>query len=1081
MSPSRKVPRYAHSDGHTGICYSADGKNLVTCGSEGDIRIWHGFEDDDPTEKCVGEKAFAVAQVDDKLYVGTDHNNVQAFSFPDAELDRICTRFTAPVTCISIVKDWLVAGSSDMKVHAFNLSSGAEKVISSHNGPILEVALDPRLEYLATSCCDGIVRIFNMESVVNSSESAPIQSWTEFIPKSNDFETSPVLCRLAWSPEQGQGRWLAIPHKGKVHLYERDTWEKAFTLNLDDSEFQVVRFSPCGLYLAAGGSQGDIIVWRLQDKALIYSGSGDTKRRICSLEWHPSNSTEIAYCDQEGQLGLVEHLLDPASPPQHMNGHADYHSNGLQLDEIGEATMIDDMEEGYDMDGDEDNVISLDKIKSQSGFPVEGEEGVMQPGSRSPSIQDEGRESAMSGGFPAGPTVPATELQPAFQPTSTPTHFQYRFMVYNDVGMVRHTNTEEENSIDIEFHDSSVHHSFRINNIAGHSLAALSNKALVLASEKEEDKPSKLSCIVLNSWDGSKEWCLEFPDEDILAVAAGGSFIACISDRRLLRVFSIGGLQREVISLPGPVVCLNAKDDVLLAVYHTGQGVPEDQNLSYCLYHIGALHRSRGPHPLPLSSGSTLRWAGFSEEGSLLSYDSECVLRLCQQFGTGSTVWRPVCFMDDLTKGKSDHYFVVGISEASHSVRCILCKGCFYPPTVPRPILTQVSWRIPLLELNAEKSQLEEQFWRKQLALSSVSSYKTEELATLTKEVIAPAVKLFALSCKTDQDLRAIELCELFSNPQFLQLAVRYATSTGKTSLAEKVTEVKSGPTIINQEQEMRDSPDLPSYQSLGDAAGNSHHSQNETMDMFGEDSYQPSPDSSNIILAMKQKQVIIKPQNVVLGRVNPFKRNNSNVVEEKVKTDVIAEMTRVKSQQKPVASSLVETKASEKSASSKDTTAVKSSKPAAGIKFTEWFAKEKESLEQEFPELDKPALNKMAMKRFKETVGKTGPTPAPPAPQHSSVRSFFKPTAPSSDSQQSNVTNSQSMEDSQNTQDATMIPSSQQQDEESVVNNENNENSKKRKLDKIESKEVQTNPKKPLHSIFFCWCRFVTPCRFRI
>jgi hypothetical protein len=50
----------------------------------------------------------------------------------------------------------------------------------------------------------------------------------------------------------------------------------------------------------------------------------------------------------------------------------------------------------------------------------------------------------------------------------------------------------------------------------------------------------------------------------------------------------------------------------------------------------------------------------------------------------------------------------------------------------------------------------------------------------------------------------------------------------------------------------------------------------------------------------MKQKQqVVVKPQNVALGRVNPFKRNNSSNASE-TKTDVIAEMT-VKSQQKPV------------------------------------------------------------------------------------------------------------------------------------------------------------------------------------
>lgn len=35
---------------------------IITCGSEGDVRIWNGIEDDDPKAVCVGEKAFAVAQ-----------------------------------------------------------------------------------------------------------------------------------------------------------------------------------------------------------------------------------------------------------------------------------------------------------------------------------------------------------------------------------------------------------------------------------------------------------------------------------------------------------------------------------------------------------------------------------------------------------------------------------------------------------------------------------------------------------------------------------------------------------------------------------------------------------------------------------------------------------------------------------------------------------------------------------------------------------------------------------------------------------------------------------------------------------
>lgn len=35
---------------------------LITCGQDGDIRIWDGIDDGDPTEKCVGSEAFAVHQ-----------------------------------------------------------------------------------------------------------------------------------------------------------------------------------------------------------------------------------------------------------------------------------------------------------------------------------------------------------------------------------------------------------------------------------------------------------------------------------------------------------------------------------------------------------------------------------------------------------------------------------------------------------------------------------------------------------------------------------------------------------------------------------------------------------------------------------------------------------------------------------------------------------------------------------------------------------------------------------------------------------------------------------------------------------
>lgn len=61
--------------------------------------------------------------------------------------------------------------------------------------------------------------------------------------------------------------------------------------------------------------------------------------------------------------------------------------------------------------------------------------------------------------------------------------------VWNNVGIVRQYSSEDENSIDVEFHDTSVHHTLHLNNTAGHTMATLSTEALVLACEAQDDQP----------------------------------------------------------------------------------------------------------------------------------------------------------------------------------------------------------------------------------------------------------------------------------------------------------------------------------------------------------------------------------------------------------------------------------------------------------------------------------------------------------------------------------------------------------------------------------------------------------------
>ena len=62
---------------------------------------------------------------------------------------------------------------------------------------------------------------------------------------------------------------------------------------------------------------------------------------------------------------------------------------------------------------------------------------------------------------------------------------------------------------------------------------------------------------------------LEF---SLQAVTAGEGWVAVATSSRNVRLFTVGGVQRSAFSLPGPVVCLAAHRQRLMAVYHAGMG-----------------------------------------------------------------------------------------------------------------------------------------------------------------------------------------------------------------------------------------------------------------------------------------------------------------------------------------------------------------------------------------------------------------------------------------------------------------------------------------------------------------------------
>lgn len=114
MPAIQKPMRYGHTEGHTDVCFDDSGSCIVTCGSDGDVRIWEDLDDDDPKSINVGEKAYSCALKNGKLVTAVSNNTIQVHTFPEGVPDGILTRFTTNANHVVFNKDGtkVAAGSA---------------------------------------------------------------------------------------------------------------------------------------------------------------------------------------------------------------------------------------------------------------------------------------------------------------------------------------------------------------------------------------------------------------------------------------------------------------------------------------------------------------------------------------------------------------------------------------------------------------------------------------------------------------------------------------------------------------------------------------------------------------------------------------------------------------------------------------------------------------------------------------------------------------------------------------------------------------------------------------------------------
>ena len=744
---------------------------------------------------------------------------------------------------LSPEEEYIAASSDEVEVKIVNRHDIEQiHILRSHPKPIKHLSYDPTGTWLAASCTDGKIYMYNVEE----EEPRFVKAIDGIVQRLETTDDATSGC--FWHPA---GKAFACATASReVVIVSADTGSilKRFPA-LHNSPITSISWSPNARLLASSAFEGSLVVWDANTGQTLQQ---NTYEKILHVEWHNKGENLFCWTNSWGEVYITPNFLRSPEHAELLNAalqqpvpsvekqnqqlpvSAQPRTNGLKplVNGRPRAHSPDSLDE-YLADADEDQWIVDD-----DGAGYANQNG-KRPNGHLPELNGHVDKRSRQ-------QVWQPQIHESFQPGATPWRGNRKYLCLNLTGFVWTVDQDTHNTVTVEFYDQETHRDFHFTDPFQYDKACLNEHGTLFSAppNASQKQPAILFYRPHETWTNRSDFRVSLPDgEDVSCIALSSRYVVACTTKNYVRVYTLFGTPVKIWRMKSsPAVTCAAYSDYLMTI---SNGAINSDGTTQLIYSIDNIRHDEAhqntdlvalgtPHPDAEdyeNESVTLKSLFWTDTGDPAIYDSTgTLLVLLHWRNMGQAKWVPVLdtrLLERLQGGKKEEtYWPVAIAD--QKFHCIILKGGDKYPYFPRPLLSEFDLSIPVIRPPAKKntamdldgneveiddgestaqqtSRLEESYVRHALMLSLLDDFVTAqgeharhsdktELARREIEVDKVLLQLLAAECRDGEDrgMKALEVVRMMRDRggKMVEAASKVAGRWGRTVLEEKIREM---------------------------------------------------------------------------------------------------------------------------------------------------------------------------------------------------------------------------------------------------------------------------------------------------